>query len=160
MWETLYSANGVGLAASQVNLPVKMFVVDTKQVFGNYDESERLEFFEGDEGIVETFINARIVKTSGDAWTMEEGCLSLPGLNGDVERPWTITIEYLAPTFEFLKKTYSGYTARVIQHEYDHTQGIVYTDHLKPITRTLLKSKLFRISKGKVHVNYKMRFVE
>lgn len=160
MWETLYSANGVGLAAPQINLPIKLFVVDTKQVYKNYNEDERLEFFEGDEGLVETFINARIIQSSDDKWTTEEGCLSLPGLSNDVERPWSITIEYHTPTFELLRKTFSGYTARVIQHEYDHTQGLIFIDHLKPLIRTLLKSKLFRISKGKVHVKYKMKFLE
>lgn len=159
MWETLYPADGVGLAAPQVNHAIKLFIVDTKIMYSNYDDEDREEYFEpGDEGIIETFINAKITETSDDVWDYEEGCLSLPKINDYVERPWTIKIEYVNRNFEKQVRTFHGLTARVIQHEYDHTLGKVFTDHLKPLKRTMLKTKLKRVSEGKVNVKYKMKF--
>jgi len=158
MWETLYPADGVGLAAPQVNHAIKLFIVDTKIMYANYDEEFREEDFDGDQGIVETFINATITETSGKIWQYEEGCLSLPKINDNVDRPWTITIEYFNRNFEKQVRTYHGLTARVIQHEYDHTLGTVFTDHLKPLKRSLLKTKLKRVAEGKVNVKYKMKF--
>ena len=157
MWETLYPANGTGLAAPQVNRPIKLFIVDSKEMFDKMDEEDRAEFYDGDEGIKETFINAVITGHSDEYWVEQEGCLSIPTLSEDVERPWTITIEYFDRNFQRHTKTYSGITARVIQHEYDHTQGKLYIDYVNPLKRQLLKGKLQKISKGEIKGNYPMK---
>src|SRR5512137_1953081 len=115
MWETMYASNGVGLAAPQINRSVRLFVVDSQQIIEHLDEEERAEF-EGDEGIKETFINARILNYEGDEWPYNEGCLSIPKVREDVYRPETITIAYVNENFEPQHKTFSGITARVIQH--------------------------------------------
>ncbi|MDP4206079.1 MAG: peptide deformylase [Bacteroidota bacterium] len=156
MWKTLYPADGTGLAAPQVNHSIKLFIVDSKVIYDNLEEEEREEFFEGDCGIKETFINARIIDYSEDKWIEKEGCLSLPTLSEDVMRPWTIVIEYFDRDFQKHTKTFSGTTARVIQHEYDHTEGKLYVDYVNPIKRKLLKGKLIKISKGQVKTRYKM----
>jgi len=161
MWETMQNANGCGLAAPQVGHSIRLFIVDSKSAYENLDESERQEYFEaGDKGIVETFINAQITERSERCWDDDEGCLSVPTLYQSVRRPWTITIEYLTSGFNKQAKTYSGTTARMIQHEYDHTEGILYLDHLKPLTKKLLGSKLKRIMKGQIKAKYPMQFVK
>jgi peptide deformylase len=160
MWETLYAAKGVGLAGSQVNHAIKLFIVDSKQVFDNMEEDNRNEIFEGDEGIVETFINARITEESGEYWTDSEGCLSIPTLNGDVDRAWSITIEYSDRDFNRKTAEFAGETARIIQHEYDHTYGVLYLNHLKPVKRNLIQNKLKKIVNGDVDVKYKMKFLK
>jgi len=156
MWETLYPAEGSGLAAPQVNHPIKLFVVDSQEIFTRMNEEERAEFFEGDEGIKETFINAKIIAYSDEIWIEEEGCLSIPELSEEVKRPWSITIEYDNRDFQKKVMTFSGTTARVIQHEYDHTQGKLYIDYINPVKRKLLSGKMVRISKGLVRTKYKM----
>ena len=156
MWETLYPADGTGLAASQVNHPVKLFIVDSKEIWDRMEPEERVIFFNGDEGIKETFINAKITECSDDYWIDYEGCLSIPTLSEEVERAWTITIEYLDKDFQKQIKTYSGTTARVIQHEYDHTQGKLYLDHINPLKRKLLVGKLTKISNGEIKTKYRM----
>lgn len=136
-----------------------LFVVDSKPTFENYTAEERSRYFpQGDEGITETFINARITQRFEETWEDEEGCLSIPSLHRKVERPWSIEVEYTDRHFVKQHRMFSGITARMIQHEYDHTQGILYLDYLQPLTRKMLESKLRKISKGHISVNYPMRF--
>lgn len=160
MWETMYEAGGVGLAAPQVNKAIRLFIVDTAQVYESMDEEDKAELFEEGEGIKEVFINATIIGESEDWWTDQEGCLSLPDLNGEVERAWSIEIEYYDREFKKQTKTFSGYNARVIQHEYDHTEGILYIDHVSGISKRLMKNKLTQIAEGKVSPKYRMRFAK
>ena len=160
MWETLYGADGCGLAAPQVNVPVRLFLVDSKLTYESMDEEDREDFYDGDTGIHETFINARIVEYSEDTWIDEEGCLSIPAIVRDVERPWSITIEYVDRQFQPQRKTFNGITARMIQHEYDHIEGILYLDYLTPRQMTLLKDKLRKISEGEITAEYPMKFTK
>jgi len=160
MWDTLYPAEGCGLAAPQVNYPVKLFIVDSKETYDRLEQDERDEIFEGDNGIKETFINAKIVDYSDDSWIEHEGCLSIPSLSAEVERAWGITIEYMDRTFQKQTKTFYGTTARMIQHEYDHTQGKLYLDYVKPVKRRLLGGKLAKISKGEVPTKYRMKYLK
>ncbi|NOU17515.1 MAG: peptide deformylase [Bacteroidales bacterium] len=157
MWETLYPADGSGLAAPQVGHLIKLFIVDSKEVFDRMDTEERAELFAGDEGIKETFINARIIKYSDDLWIENEGCLSIPTLSEEVERSWAIEIEYFNKDFQKQTKIYSGTTARIIQHEYDHTEGKLYIDYVNPLKKKLINSKLIKISKGEIKTKYKMK---
>ncbi len=157
MWETLYPADGTGLAAPQVNHSIKLFIVDSCEIYERMEPEERTEFFVGDNGIKETFINAKIIGYSDDLWIEYEGCLSIPTLSEEVERPWTITIEYWDRNFQKQKKTYSGTTARVIQHEYDHTEGKLYLDYVNPLRRKLLGGKLTKISNGQMKTKYRMK---
>ncbi|PJJ76336.1 peptide deformylase [Thermoflavifilum aggregans] len=159
MWETLYASNGVGLAAPQVNVPIRLFLVDSKQVTDHFDEEDRLLF--GDEqGIKQVFINARIVEVNGEEWPYNEGCLSIPKIREDILRPQTLKIRYVDEHFQPHEETYSGVTARVIFHEYDHIEGKLFIDYLKPLKKKLLRKKLDDIAKGKVEVNYKMIFAK
>lgn len=158
MWQTMYVASGCGLAAPQVNKPWRLFIVDSVQTYTKMDLRDRKRFFDTHGGIQETFINARITSRSATTWVEEEGCLSIPSIDGPVERSWSVTVEYLDRQFMPQLQTFSGSTARMIQHEYDHTEGILYLDYLKPLKRTLLKSKLQKIAAGKVKVKYPMKF--
>ncbi|GET23973.1 peptide deformylase [Prolixibacter sp. NT017] len=159
MWETMQNANGSGLAAPQVGVPIRLFIVDSKSTFESLDESDRATYYQSeDRGIKEAFINARITKRSEQYWEDEEGCLSIPGLSQPVRRPWSITVEYYNSDFIKQTQTFSGTTARIIQHEYDHVEGILYIDHLKPITKRLIQSRLKRIINGRVETNYPMNF--
>ena len=160
MWATLYGAGGCGLAASQIGIPVKLFLVDSKLVFQQMNPESRLVYFEDNNGIRDVFINARITACSERCWISEEACLSIPGLQYGTERPWSITIEYLDEFFKPHKRTFSGITARMIQHEYEHTRGILYLDHLKPSKRRSLASRLKKISRGQVKADYPMQFVK
>lgn len=157
MWETMYESNGVGLAAPQINRPIRLFVLDSTQIFEGMDEKDKAEY-EGDEGIKQVFINAQVKELSGDEWAYEEGCLSIPKLRADVVREEEVTIEYLDENFQPHTKLFNGITARVILHEYDHIEGKLFIDHLKPLKRKLLKGKLDDISKGKIKVDYRMVF--
>lgn len=157
MWETMYASNGVGLAAPQINRSIRLFVVDSQQIIEHLDEEEKAEF-EGDEGIKETFINARILNYDGDEWPYNEGCLSIPKVREDVYRPESITMAYVNENFEPQHKTFTGITARVIQHEYDHIEGKLFIDYLSPLKRKLLKGKLLDISKGKIRMDYRMTY--
>jgi peptide deformylase len=160
MWETMQNANGCGLAAPQVGQPIRLFIVDSKSTYENLDEPERQDYFDtNDEGIMETFINAQIIASSERCWEDYEGCLSIPDLSQSVKRPWAITIEYVTPDLKKQTKIFSGTTARMIQHEYDHTDGILYIDHLKPLTKKFLDSKLKRIIKGQIKTKYPMKFI-
>ncbi|MBS2212288.1 peptide deformylase [Carboxylicivirga mesophila] len=160
MWETMYEAGGVGLAAPQVNKAIRLFTVDTVQVFEGMKEEDKEDLFEDEQPVKEVFINAKITGESDEVWADNEGCLSLPDLSGEVERPWAIEIEYYDRDFNKHKKTFTGYNARVIQHEYDHTEGILYVDHLSGISKRLLKGKLNKIAEGKVAPRYRMRFAK
>ncbi|MCU4157043.1 peptide deformylase [Carboxylicivirga sp. A043] len=160
MWETMYETNGVGLAAPQVNKAIRLFVVDTEQVYEGMNDEDKEDLFEDEEPIKETFINAQIVGESEEVWSDNEGCLSLPDISGEVERPWAIEIEYYDRDFNKHTKTFTGYNARVIQHEYDHTEGILYVDHLSGIAKRLIKGKLNKIAEGKISPRYRMRFAK
>lgn len=149
MWETMYNAHGVGLAAPQIGRSIRLFVVDTKQL-----EKEDKDI----EGIKQVFINAEILEEEGDHWDYEEGCLSIPEIRGDVSRQEEIHIRYLDENFEEHEKTFSGINARVIQHEYDHIDGILFTELLKPLRKRRIKRKLEDIRKGKISPDYRMKF--
>jgi peptide deformylase len=157
MWETMYSSSGVGIAAPQVNRPIRLFVIDSEQIIENLDEEEKAEYA-GDNGVKGVFINAHIVETAGEEWAYNEGCLSIPKIREDVYRPETVTLRYVNENFEPQERTFIGVTARVIFHEYDHIDGKLFIDHLKPLKRRMIKAKLDDITKGKISVDYKMIF--
>ena len=151
MWETMANANGVGLAAPQIGRPIRLFLVDSAPMF---DEGEE------DQGIKQTFINAEILEETGDDCSYSEGCLSIPDISGDVERPETITLRWVDENFEPHEQTFTGMNARVIQHEYDHIEGILFTEHLKPLKKRLVKRKLEKIRKGEIQAKYRMKFIK
>ena len=155
MYETMYNANGVGLAAPQIGKSIRLFIIDTAP-FLNIDENE----IEGIkvESIKQIFINPVIIKESGDRWSFEEGCLSIPHVREDVKRKSDINIEFYDENFTLNKKSFSGIVARVIQHEYDHIQGILFTDKLTSFKKRLLKNKLNNIEKGNIDIDYLMDF--
>ena len=157
MWETMYASNGVGLAAPQINKSIRIFVVDSKQIIDSLEDEDKDEY-PGDEGIKQVFINPTIVKLEGDLWAYNEGCLSIPKVREDVKRNETVTISYQDENFNKHTASFSGITARVILHEYDHIEGKLFIDHLSPVKRKLIKGKLSDIEKGKVRVDYKMLF--
>ncbi|MGN6509838.1 MAG: peptide deformylase [Chitinophaga sp.] len=160
LWETMYHADGCGLAAPQVGKPFRLFVVDSRSTFEQLDEESRAQYFHpGDEGIRETFINARIVDRSGIVREDEEGCLSIPGITANVRRSWSVTVEYLDGELIPRSQTFHGMTARMIQHEYDHTEGVLLTDRIGSITKKLLAGKLRKIEKGRVKTRYPMKFI-
>ncbi|MCM4168777.1 Peptide deformylase [Arenibacter antarcticus] len=156
MWDTMYNANGVGLAAPQIGLPIRLFMVDTTP----FSDDEELEEKEQKalKDFKRVFINAHIVEETGEEWAFNEGCLSIPDIREDVSRKDTLTISYLDADFKPCTETYDGLLARVIQHEYDHIEGVLFTDKLSTLKKRLLKSRLVNISKGKVKVDYRMRF--
>jgi peptide deformylase len=150
MFETMERSKGVGLAAPQINRSIRLFVIDSTRMYDEKDEKK--------QGLREVFINAKMIKETGDDWPYEEGCLSIPNIREDVYRNDTILIQYYDREFKKHEKEFTGLTARVIQHEYDHIEGKLFIDHLKPLKRSLLKGRLDKISKGVVDVEYKMRF--
>ena len=156
MYETMYGAYGVGLAAPQIGLPIRLFIVDTRPFSEDEDfskeEQQELKSFK------RTFINAKILEESGDEWAFNEGCLSIPDVREDVFRKPVITIQYQDENFVTHTEKFEGLIARVIQHEYDHIEGILFTDKLSALKKRLIKSRLGNISKGKIDVDYKMRF--
>lgn len=149
MYETMYNADGVGLAGPQVGLEDRIFIIDLSPLAD--DENPQYK------GLKKAFINARITNRTGDMGSTEEGCLSIPGVHESVPRPSTIEIEYLDENLEPHSETYTGFTARVIQHEYDHIDGILFVDHISAIRKRLIKSKLTNMTKGKVSCHYKVR---
>jgi peptide deformylase len=157
MWETMYNSKGVGLAAPQVNKDVRLFVMDSIQILENLEEDEK-DDYPGDEGYKGVFINAKIKETDGEEWPYNEGCLSIPKIREDILRKETVTIHFFDENFMEHTKTFIGITARVILHEYDHIEGKLLIDYLKPLKKSLLKRKLNDISKGKVSVDYRMSF--
>jgi peptide deformylase len=159
MWETMYASNGVGLAAPQVNRDIRLFVIDSSQIFTNQDEEDKGKYPD-EPGIRQVFINAHIRKLNGEEWAYNEGCLSIPKIREDITRNEEVTIEFLDENFEKRVHTFNGITGRVVLHEYDHIEGKLFIDYLKPLKRKLLKGKLDDISKGKISVDYKMTFIK
>lgn len=157
MWETMYNSNGVGLAAPQVNRDIRLFVIDSEQIFENQEEDEKGEYPD-EPGFKGVFINAHIVSLAGSEWSYNEGCLSIPKIREDVMRRETVTLSYLDEHFNEQERTFNGITARVILHEYDHIEGKLFIDYIKPLKRKLMKGKLDDISRGKVKVDYRMVF--
>ena len=156
MFETMYEARGIGLAAPQVNMPIRLFIVDATPFGDDEDLSEEEQNFVST--FKKVFINARIIEESGDEWAFNEGCLSIPDVREDVFRQPNIVMEYYDKNFKKHTENFSGIVARIIQHEYDHIEGILFTDKLSPLKKRLIKSKLANISKGKVGVDYRMKF--
>ncbi|KOS08298.1 peptide deformylase [Flavobacterium akiainvivens] len=157
MYETMYNAYGVGLAAPQVGLAIRLFVIDTKPFSEDEDltkeEQAQLADFR------KAFINPVIVKEEGEEWGFNEGCLSIPEVREDVYRHERITIEYYDEEFNKHTDVYDGLIARVIQHEYDHIEGILFTDRLSPLKKRLIQKRLQNIMEGKTRPDYKMKFV-
>lgn len=151
MFETMYQAQGVGLAAPQIGLPIRVFIVDASPFNSDGDEPE-LENFK------RVFINPIIIEENGSEWKFEEGCLSIPGIREDVSRKEELTIEYYNENFELVEEHLDGLAARVVQHEYDHIEGVLFTDKINPLKRRLLKGKLNDIAKGNIKVGYRMNF--
>lgn len=156
MYETMYNAYGVGLAAPQIGLSIRLFLVDTSP----FSEDEELSEAERKtlKDFKRTFINAKIVKEEGDPWAFNEGCLSIPDVREDVFRQPKITITYTDENFNEHTEVFDGLIARVIQHEYDHIEGILFIDKLSSLKKRLIKGRLANISKGKINVDYRMRF--
>jgi len=156
MFESMYQSSGVGLAAPQIDKSIRLFVIDAEPFTDLYEDmtEEEKERLKGKK----VFINAQILEESGKEWDFNEGCLSLPGINEDVTRKEKIKIEYFDRDFNKHTEEIDGILARVIQHEYDHLDGILFTDHLSSFKKRLLKRKLENISKGKVNVDYRMKF--
>lgn len=156
MFETMYEARGIGLAAPQVNLPIRLFIVDATPFGDDEDLTEDEQKFAAT--FKKVFINARILEEKGDEWAFNEGCLSIPDVREDVFRKPEIVLEYQDENFKTHKETFNGIVARIIQHEYDHIEGILFTDRLSPLKKRLIKGKLANIAKGKVGVDYRMKF--
>ncbi len=157
MWETMYNANGVGLAAPQIGQPIRIFIVDTIQIFDDLDEEDSEEL-EGQSGVKKVFINPEITSFYGDPYPYNEGCLSLPGVREDVVRDEAIDITYLDENMKEQHMSFHGINSRVIQHEYDHIEGVLFIDYLKPLKKRMLQKKLNNISKGNINVPYKMKY--
>ncbi|MBU0765472.1 MAG: peptide deformylase [Bacteroidetes bacterium] len=149
LFETMYNAEGLGLAAPQIGYSLKIFVIDAKPI---EEDEPSVKGFKG------VFINPDILKVWGEEWLYNEGCLSIPGIREDIRRKSAIRITWYDENYELHEQTFDGIRARIILHEYDHLQGILFTDHVSPLKKRLLKSKLFNISKGKVDVRYKVKF--
>ncbi|OIQ38551.1 MAG: peptide deformylase [Bacteroidetes bacterium MedPE-SWsnd-G1] len=156
MWQTMENAHGVGLAAPQIGKAIRIFLVDTTPFADDEDLSEEERTFLGE--FKKVFINAKITSETGDEWVFNEGCLSIPDVREDVFRHENLTIEYLDENFEPQKDELKGLAARVVQHEYDHIEGILFTDKLSSLKKRLIKKKLENISKGKIKSDYRMRF--
>lgn len=156
MYATMYNAYGVGLAAPQIGLAIRMFIIDTEPFSENDDlkteEKNQLKVFK------KTFINAKIIKEEGNEWAFNEGCLSIPDIREDVFRKEKITIEYCEEDFVRKTEVFEGLIARVIQHEYDHIEGILFTDKISSLKKTLIKKRLQNIMEGKIRADYKMKF--
>jgi peptide deformylase len=149
MFDTMYYAHGVGLAAPQISKSIRLFVIDSEPMMDEGDEGK---------GVKKAFINPEIIEEDGEEWGFEEGCLSIPGVREVVYRPERLVIRYFDEEWNEHEDTYDGLTARVIQHEYDHIEGILFTDHLNGLKKRLIKNKLTKISKGEVDADYKMKF--
>lgn len=154
MFETMYAASGVGLAAPQIGMDIRLFVVDGRPM----NEGEEEEDI--DPSLIDfkkVFVNASILDETGEEWGFEEGCLSIPGVRGEVFRPEYVKIHYWTEHGEERTDLFEGFAARIIQHEYDHIEGILFTDHLNVVKKRLIKNKLGDITRGKVSVDYKMK---
>ncbi|GAA4333600.1 peptide deformylase [Flaviaesturariibacter amylovorans] len=156
MWETMYASNGVGLAAPQINRGIRLFVVDSEQIFANKDDDD--EDYPDAPGYKGVFLNAHIVEELGDDWAYNEGCLSIPRIREDIYRAEEVTVRYLDENLQPQERTFNGVTGRIILHEYDHIDGKLFIDHLSPLKRKLLKRKLDDISRGAIRTDYRMLF--
>lgn len=159
MWETMYSSNGVGLAAPQINKDIRLFIIDSAQIFESLEPLEIGKYPDA-PGVKQVFINAKIVALAGNVWSYNEGCLSIPNIREDVPRHEVVTLAYQDENFVTHTQTFNGITARVILHEYDHIEGKLFIDYLKPLRKKLLHGKLNDISKGKTRIDYKMIFIK
>lgn len=159
MYETMYAAQGVGLAAPQIGQSIRLFIVDGSPFADDEEEGEEPDpKAAGIENFKKVFINPVIEEEEGEEWGFHEGCLSIPKIREEVFRKEKVHISYYDEKFNFHEEVYEGYAARIIQHEYDHVDGILFTDHLSPLKRRLLTKRLQNISKGDVKVDYKMKF--
>jgi peptide deformylase len=158
MWETMYASNGVGLAAPQVNKEIRLFIIDSEQIFRNREDDEEINEYPDAPGIKQVFINARLEELDGEEWPYNEGCLSIPKIREDIYRQESVTLQFMDENFNTVTKNFAGLSARIILHEYDHIEGKLFIDHISPLKRKLMKGKLNDISKGKVNVDYKMLF--
>ena len=157
MWETLYNSNGVGLAAPQINKPIRLFIVDTIQIVDDFNDEDKSKY-PNEVPIKQVFINARKIEETGDTWPYNEGCLSIPKVREDIHRTTNVRMSFLDENFEQKEQEFHGITARVIQHEYDHIEGKLFIDYLSQLKKRLIKKKLDDISMGKVKTDYKMLF--
>ncbi len=155
MFETMYEASGLGLAAPQVGLPLRLFIIDCSPFAEDEENASDVSHL---KGLRKVFINAEIINEQGEEWEFQEGCLSIPDVREPVSRPEKVRLRYRDENFEQHEEEFDGYAARVIQHEYDHIEGILFTDHISPLKRRLLKRKLSDITKGNISIAYKMRF--
>lgn len=158
MFETMYEASGVGLAAPQIGRSIRLFVVDASPFAEKEEDEEDDPLAVGCEGFKKVFINPIIEEESGEAWGFQEGCLSIPKIREEVFRKPKIRITYYDENWDFHDEEYEGYNARVIQHEYDHIEGVLFTDHLSVLKKRLLQKRLANISQGIVNVAYRMKF--
>ena len=156
MYDTMYNAYGVGLAAPQVGMAIRLFVIDTEP-FSDSDDLSKEEQAQL-KNFKQTFINAKMLKEEGDEWGFNEGCLSIPDVREDVYRNERITIEYYDEDFNKKTEVFDGLIARVIQHEYDHIEGVLFTDKISTLKKTLIKKKLQNIMDGKAFPDYRMKF--
>jgi peptide deformylase len=156
MWETMYAAHGVGLAAPQIGLSIRLFVIDAS-LFVDEEEMNQEEI-DTLKDLKKVFINPIIEKEQGELWSFNEGCLSIPDVREDVSRKEEIVVSYVDENFTPQQLKLNGLAARVVQHEYDHIQGVLFTDHLSPLKKRLIKKRLTSISKGSVSVEYRMKF--
>jgi peptide deformylase len=157
MWETLYNSNGVGLAAPQINKPIRLFIVDTIQIVEDFNDEDKKKY-PGEAPLKQVFINARKVEDTGEPWAYNEGCLSIPKVREDIHRPRKVRIKFMDEKFTEHEREFYGITARVIQHEYDHIEGKLFIDYLTQLKKRLIKKKLDDISAGKVKTDYRMLF--
>lgn len=155
MFETMYEAPGVGLAAPQIGLPIRLFLVDASPFADDEMTDEEKTFL---EGFKKVFINAKIVEETGEEWAFNEGCLSIPDVTEDIFRKEFVTLEYYDEHFKKHTETFGGMAARVIQHEYDHIEGVLFTDKLSSLKKRLIKGRLNKISEGRIKASYRMRF--
>lgn len=158
MFETMYNASGVGLAAPQIGLPIRLFIIDASPFAEPDDDGNVDEMAKGLENFKKVFINAEIINEEGEEWGFEEGCLSIPKIREEVFREEKIRMTYYDENWNFHDEEFDGFAARIIQHEYDHIDGVLFTDHLKPLRKRLIQRKLKDITMGKVDIGYRMNF--
>jgi peptide deformylase len=157
MWDTMYNSRGVGLAAPQINRPIRLFVVDTVQMIEDFNDEDKLKY-PGEAPVKQVFINAYKIEETGDLWPYNEGCLSIPKVREDIQRRQKVKLRFMDENFTEHVAEFFGITARVIQHEYDHIEGKLFIDYLTQLKRRLIKKKLDDISSGKIKTDYRMLF--
>ena len=157
MWDTVYYSNGVGLAAPQINKPIRLFIIDTLQIVEDFNDEDKRKY-PNEKPVKQVFINARKIEETGNMWAYNEGCLSIPKVREDIQRTSKVRISYMDENFVQHEQEFHGITARVIQHEYDHIEGKLFIDYLSQLKKRLIKKKLDDISAGKVKTDYRMLF--